>query len=160
MATIRLIAVGKIKERYLKEGISEFVKRMKAYSQVQIIELADEPTPEKLSSAEMEGVKEIEGKKILSKIKDGDYCIALDLKGKELSSEDFAHHLSRWQVEGYSTLTFLIGGSLGLSQEVLKRADYRLSFGKMTYPHQLMRLILMEQIYRGFRILHGHPYHK
>lgn len=157
---IHLTVVGKIKENYLKEGIGEFTKRLRSYSDIQITEVSDEPAPEKLSLAEMDIVKRQEGERILDKIKDSDYVIVLDLKGKTLSSEGFSKKISQWQMEGHSSLNFVIGGSLGLSDEVLRRADFSLSFGKMTYPHKLMRLILLEQIYRGFRILHNHPYHK
>lgn len=157
---INVIGVGKIKEKYLKLGIDEFKKRLSKYCKLDIIELDDEKAPEKLSEKEMIKVKEKEGKKILSKIKDTSYVIALAIDGKNLSSEELADKMSDLAVRGNSNITFVIGGSLGLSDEVLDRADYKLSFSKMTFPHQLMRLILLEQVYRAYRINNNEPYHK
>ena len=157
---INVIGVGKIKEKYLKLGIDEFKKRLSKYCKLDIIELDDEKAPEKLSEKEMIMVKEKEGKKILSKIKDTSYVIALAIDGKNLSSEELADKMSDLAVRGNSNITFVIGGSLGLSDEVLDRADYNLSFSKMTFPHQLMRLILLEQVYRAYRINNNEPYHK
>lgn len=157
---INVIGVGKIKEKYLKLGIDEFKKRLSKYCKLDIIELDDEKAPEKLSEKEMIMVKEKEGKKILSKIKDTSYVIALAIDGKNLSSEELADKISDLAVRGNSNITFVIGGSLGLSDEVLDRADYKLSFSKMTFPHQLMRLILLEQVYRAYRINNNEPYHK
>ncbi len=157
---INVIGVGKIKEKYLKLGIDEFKKRLSKYCKLDIIELDDEKAPEKLSEKEMIMVKEKEGKKILSKIKDTSYVIALAIDGKNLSSEELADKMSDLAVRGNSNITFVIGGSLGLSDEVLNRADYKLSFSKMTFPHQLMRLILLEQVYRAYRINNNEPYHK
>lgn len=157
---INVIGVGKIKEKYLKLGIDEFKKRLSKYCKLDIIELDDEKAPEKLSKKEMIMVKEKEGKKILSKIKDTSYVIALAIDGKNLSSEELADKMSDLAVRGNSNITFVIGGSLGLSDEVLDRADYKLSFSKMTFPHQLMRLILLEQVYRAYRINNNEPYHK
>lgn len=157
---INVIVVGKIKEKYLKLGIDEFKKRLSKYCKLDIIELDDEKAPEKLSEKEMIMVKEKEGKKILSKIKDTSYVIALAIDGKNLSSEELADKMSDLAVRGNSNITFVIGGSLGLSDEVLDRADYKLSFSKMTFPHQLMRLILLEQVYRAYRINNNEPYHK
>lgn len=157
---INIIGVGKIKEKYLKLGIDEFKKRLSKYCKLDIIELDDEKAPEKLSEKEMIMVKEKEGKKILSKIKDTSYVIALAIDGKNLSSEELADKMSDLAVRGNSNITFVIGGSLGLSDEVLDRADYKLSFSKMTFPHQLMRLILLEQVYRAYRINNNEPYHK
>lgn len=157
---INVIGVGKIKEKYLKLGIDEFKKRLSKYCKLDIIELDDEKAPEKLSEKEMIMVKEKEGKKILSKIKDTSYVIALAIDGKNLSSEELADKMSDLAVGGNSNITFVIGGSLGLSDEVLDRADYKLSFSKMTFPHQLMRLILLEQVYRAYRINNNEPYHK
>lgn len=157
---INVIGVGKIKEKYLKLGIDEFKKRLSKYCKLDIIELDDEKAPEKLSEKEMIMVKEKEGKKILSKIKDTSYVIALAIDGKNLSSEELADKMSDLAVRGNSNITFVIGGSLGLSDEVLDRADYKLSFSKMTFPHQLMSLILLEQVYRAYRINNGEPYHK
>lgn len=157
---ITVIGVGKIKEKYLKLGIDEFSKRLSKYCKLDIVELDDEKAPEKLSEKEMIMVKDKEGKRILSKIKDNSYVIALAIDGKNLSSEELADKISNLAVRGNSSITFVIGGSLGLSDEMMKRADYKLSFSKMTFPHQLMRLILLEQVYRAFRINNNEPYHK
>ena len=157
---ITIIAVGKIKEKYLKEGIAEYLKRLSPYARLTVIEIDDENAPEYLSPAEAEKVVKKEGERILTKIPPSSFVIALDLKGKNLSSEELASFISEKSLYGQSRLTFLIGGSLGLSTEVLERADFKLSFGRMTYPHQLMRLILLEQIYRVYKIIRGEPYHK
>ena len=157
---INIVCVGKIKEKYLKLGIDEFKKRLSKYCKLEIRELEDEKAPENLSDKEMLMIKEKEGKKILSKIKDNSYVIALAIDGKNLSSEELAETINKLGVRGISNITFVIGGSLGLSDEVLSRADYKLSFSKMTFPHQLMRLILLEQVYRAYRINNGEPYHK
>ena len=157
---ISIISVGKIKEKYLKLGIEEFSKRLSKYSKLEFIELDDEKCPENLSEKDMILVKEKEGTKILSKIKQNSYVIALFIEGNNLSSEELASKISNLAVSGKSHITFIIGGSLGLSNDVLKRADYKLSFSKMTFPHQLMKLILLEQIYRAFRINNNEPYHK
>lgn len=157
---INIVCVGKIKEKYLKLGIDEFKKRLSKYCKLEIIELEDEKAPENLSDKEMLMIKEKEGNKILSKIKDNSYVIALAIDGKNLSSEELAETINKLGVRGISNITFVIGGSLGLSDEVLSRADYKLSFSKMTFPHQLMRLILLEQVYRAYRINNGEPYHK
>ena len=157
---INIVCVGKIKEKYLKLGIDEFKKRLSKYCKLEIIELEDEKAPENLSDKEMLIIKEKEGKKILSKIKDNSYVIALAIDGKNLSSEELAETINKLGVRGISNITFVIGGSLGLSDEVLSRADYKLSFSKITFPHQLMRLILLEQVYRAYRINNGEPYHK
>lgn len=157
---ITIISVGKLKEKYLKLGIEEFRKRLSKYCKLDIIELDDEKCPENLSDKDMEIVKNKEGQKILSKIKNNSYVIALAIDGKNLSSEELADTISKLAVRGISHITFIIGGSLGLADEVLKRADYKLSFSKMTFPHQLMKLILLEQVYRSFRINNNEPYHK
>ena len=157
---IKIITVGKLKEKYLKDAIAEYSKRLSRYCRLDIIELPDEKTSENASEKEEEIVREKEGRNILSKIKDNEYVIALDLKGKHLTSEEFAQLISEKAVMGRPDLTFIIGGSLGISQEVLSRADYKLCFSKMTFPHQLFRVMLIEQIYRGFRIINGEPYHK
>ncbi|MFR9069560.1 MAG: 23S rRNA (pseudouridine(1915)-N(3))-methyltransferase RlmH [Paraclostridium sp.] len=157
---ITVISVGKLKEKYLKLGIEEFSKRLSKYCKLDMIELDDEKCPENLSDKDMEIVKNKEGNKILSKIKNNSYVIALAIDGKNLSSEELASTISNLAVRGNSHITFVIGGSLGLSSEVLKRADYKLSFSKMTFPHQLMKLILLEQVYRSFRINNNEPYHK
>ncbi|WP_373600133.1 23S rRNA (pseudouridine(1915)-N(3))-methyltransferase RlmH [Paraclostridium bifermentans] len=157
---ITVISVGKLKEKYLKLGIEEFSKRLSKYCKLDMIELDDEKCPENLSDKDMEIVKTKEGNKILSKIKNNSYVIALAIDGKNLSSEELADTISNLAVRGNSHITFIIGGSLGLSNEVLKRADYKLSFSKMTFPHQMMKLILLEQVYRAFRINNNEPYHK
>ena len=157
---INIVCVGKIKEKYLKLGIDEFKKRLSKYCKLEIIELDDEKAPENLSDKEMEMIKDKEGKKILAKIKDNSYVIALAIDGKNLSSEELADTINKLGIRGVSNITFVIGGSLGLSDEVLSRADYKLSFSKMTFPHQLMRVILLEQVYRSYRIINGEPYHK
>lgn len=157
---ITLITVGKIKEKYLRDAIDEYAKRLSRYCRLEIIELPDEKTPENASDKEELQIKEKEGKNILSKIKDNAYVIALDLKGKHITSEEFAHMIDNLGVEGNSSIVFVIGGSLGLSQDVIKRANYKLCFSKMTFPHQLFRVMLLEQIYRSYRIIKGEPYHK
>lgn len=157
---ISLICVGKIKEKYLTMGIEEYKKRLGRYCSLEIIELPDEKIPENAGTAEEEAVKKTEGARILKALKDDSYCIALDIRGQMLSSEEVASHMEKLFVSGKSNISFVIGGSLGLSDEVLKRADYRLSFSKMTFPHQLMRLIFLEQLYRVFKIMNNEAYHK
>lgn len=157
---ISIVTVGKLKEKYLKDGIDEYKKRLSRYCSIDIIEVPDEKAPENLSHREEEQVKIKEGQGILRHIKEGTYVIALDLRGKMLSSEEFSTFLSGLGISGNSNIAFIIGGSLGLSSEVLNRADYKLCFSKMTFPHQVMRLILLEQVYRGYRIMKGEPYHK
>lgn len=157
---ITLITVGKLKEKYLKRGIEEYAKRLGAYTKFKVIEVNDEHAPESLSEAEMEQVKATEGDRILSKISDQEYVYALDLGGKERTSEQFAKGIENKMIHGQSKIAFVIGGSLGLSQSVINRSQAQISFGKMTYPHQLMRLILTEQIYRAFKIIRNEPYHK
>jgi 23S rRNA (pseudouridine1915-N3)-methyltransferase len=157
---ISIVTVGKLKEKYLKQGIEEYLKRLGSYAKVEVIEVPDEKAPEELSDTEMIQVKQKEGERILSKIGPDTYVIALAINGKLKSSEELADGLDKLATYGKSKIAFVIGGSLGLSDEVLKRADEQLSFSKMTFPHQLMRLILVEQIYRAFRINRGEPYHK
>lgn len=157
---ITIITVGRIKEAYLTAGIAEYTKRLTRYCKLDQVEVPDEKAPETLSDKEMEQIKEREGERILAKIKDTEYVAALAIEGKQLSSEELSATLSNLSVTGKSDLTFVIGGSLGLSQAVLKRADMKLSFSRMTFPHQLMKMILVEQIYRGFRIMKNEPYHK
>lgn len=157
---IKIIAVGKIKEKYIKEGISEFSKRLSRYCSLDIVEVSDEKAPENLSKRQMEEVKKKEGEKILKKIPSSAYVISLVIDGKKLSSEDLAEKISNLMVNGNNDICFIIGGSLGLSEDIINRSDFKISFSKMTFPHQLMRLILLEQVYRGFRIMKGEPYHK
>ncbi|WP_294354011.1 23S rRNA (pseudouridine(1915)-N(3))-methyltransferase RlmH [uncultured Clostridium sp.] len=157
---ITVIAVGKLKEKYLKQAIDEYAKRLSRYCKLDIIELQDEKTPDNASEKEELMIKEKEGKAILSKIKDNAYAVAMDLKGKQITSEELASFISNCGVMGNSNIVFVIGGSLGLSDEVIKRANYKLCFSKMTFPHQLFRVMLLEQVYRGFRIINNEPYHK
>ena len=157
---ISIITVGKLKEKYLKQGIAEYTKRLSSYAKIEIIELPDEKAPENLSETDMLIVKQKEGERILSKIAPDTHVIALAIEGSMKSSEQLADTLDRLATYGKSKVAFVIGGSLGLSDEVMKRSNEALSFSKMTFPHQLMRLILVEQIYRAFRINRGEPYHK
>lgn len=157
---ITIVTVGKLKEKYLKQGTDEYLKRLTAYAKVEIIELADEKAPETLSDVEMLQIKDKEGVRILAKIHPDAHVIALAIEGKMKTSEQLADTIDKLATYGTSKITFIIGGSLGLSQDVMKRADEVLSFSKMTFPHQLMRLILVEQVYRAYRIMRGEPYHK
>lgn len=157
---IKIITVGKLKEKYLKQGIDEYSKRLSRYCKLEMIEVPDEKVPETLSQVEMDQVKEKEGQRILNKVSDQDYVFALAIEGKQLSSEEFANELDKLTTRGKSQFVFIIGGSLGLSTEVMQRSNEKLSFGRLTYPHQLMKLVLTEQIYRTFRINNGEPYHK
>ncbi len=157
---ITIVSVGKLKEKYLKMGIDEYVKRLGGYAKIDLIEVPDEKAPEQLSDAEMDIVKKKEGERILSKISPDTYVIALAINGKMRTSEQMAADLESLMTYGKSKIAFVIGGSLGLHDDVLKRADEQQSFGKMTLPHQLMKLVLVEQIYRSFRIMKGEPYHK
>lgn len=157
---ITIISVGKLKEKYLKMGIEEYAKRLSSYAKLEFVEVPDEKAPEALSEAEMELVKRKEAERILAKISDGVHVVALAIDGKMKSSEQMAADIEKLMTYGTSKIAFVIGGSLGLHDDVLKRADEKLSFGKMTLPHQLMKLVLVEQIYRSFRIMKGEPYHK
>lgn len=157
---ITVIAVGKIKEKFYTEAIGEYAKRLGRYCRLEIVQVPDEKTPDRASEAEALQIKRREGEKILAQIKDGSYVIALAIEGKMLDSEELAGKINQLGISGQSQITFLIGGSLGLSEEVLGRADYLLSFSKMTFPHQLMRVVLLEQVYRSYRIIAGEPYHK
>lgn len=157
---ISLLTIGKLKEKYLKQGIDEYLKRLTAYAKVEVIELPDEKAPEQLSDIEMEQVKNKEGERLLAKISPDTYVIALAIEGKQRTSEELAEMIDKLATYGKSKIAFVIGGSLGLSKDVLNRADEKLSFSKMTFPHQLMRLILLEQVYRAYRINRNEPYHK
>ena len=157
---ITVICVGKIKEKYFTLGIEEYSKRLSRYCKLDIIELPDEKTPDNASAAEELQIKKKEGERILKNVKDGSYVIALAIEGTMLTSEGLSEKLEALGVNGDSHIVFIIGGSLGLDEEVMKRAAYKLSFSKMTFPHQMMRMILLEQIYRGYRIMKGEPYHK
>ncbi|TCI21188.1 MULTISPECIES: 23S rRNA (pseudouridine(1915)-N(3))-methyltransferase RlmH [Exiguobacterium] len=157
---ISIITVGKLKEKYLKLGIAEYTKRLSAYAKVQEIEVADEKAPEHLSEADMILVKQKEGERILAKISPDTHVIALAIDAKQRTSEEFARELDNLATYGKSKIAFVIGGSLGLSDDVMKRSDDTISFSKMTFPHQLMKLVLCEQIYRAYRINRNEPYHK
>ena len=157
---ITVISVGKLKEKYLKQAIDEYSKRLTRYCKLEIIELPDEKTPDNASEKEELQIKDKEGKLILSKIKDNMFVIAMDLNAKQLTSEEFGKFIEHNGVMGNSNIAFIIGGSLGISQEVIKRANHKICFSKMTFPHQLFRVMLLEQIYRGFRIIKNEPYHK
>lgn len=157
---ITIISVGKLKEKYLKQAIDEYSKRLSRYCKLDIIELPDEKTPDNASEKEELQIKEKEGQLILSKVKENAYVVAMDLKGKQLTSEELSDFVENCGVMGNSNITFIIGGSLGLSQQVINRANYKLCFSKMTFPHQLFRVMLLEQIYRAFRIMKNEPYHK
>jgi 23S rRNA (pseudouridine1915-N3)-methyltransferase len=157
---ITVLSVGKIKEKYLKDAILEYEKRLSRYCKLEIIEVADEKAPERASLKEQLQIKEKEGEGLLKQISQDAYVIALEINGEALSSEGFARKIEDLAVAGTSHICFVIGGSLGLAESVSKRANYGLSFSKMTFPHQLMRVVLLEQIYRGYRIIKNEPYHK
>ena len=160
MMNVTIISVGKLKEKYLKAGIAEYAKRLSPYVKLELIEVNDEKAPESLSEKEMEAVMEREGARILQQLKPEMHVIALHLQGTMLSSEELAQQFDKWATYGKSNVAFVIGGSLGLSTAVCQRADQLLSFSRFTFPHQLMRLILLEQIYRAQKINKGEPYHK
>ena len=157
---IKIVTVGKLKEKYLKDGIAEYSKRISRFAKLEMIELADEKTPDKARELENQKILETEGARILSKVGERDFVVVLAIEGKTFSSEDFSKQLEQASIKGYSTLTFIIGGSLGLAPIVKNRANLSVSFGRLTLPHQLMRLVLVEQIYRAFTIQQGSPYHK
>ena len=157
---ITVVAVGKIKEKFFADAVSEYRKRLGRYCKLEILQVADEKTPDGVSEALEKQIKDREGERILSHIRDGECVFALAIEGKMMSSEEMAQKMERLGVEGRSQVVFVIGGSLGLSEAVIRRADEHLSFSKMTFPHQLMRVILLEQIYRSYRIMTGGPYHK
>ena len=157
---ITIISVGKIKEKFFDDAIKEYSKRLSKYCKLNIVEVKDEKTKENASPTEEDIVKETEGKRILDKISDSSKVIALAIEGKELDAVELAKQIENYRISGTSDVTFVIGGSLGLHKTVLDRADMKLSFSKMTFPHQLMRVILLEQIYRSFRIINNEPYHK
>ena len=157
---ITIITVGKIKEKYLRDAISEYSKRLSKYCKMEIIEVADEKTPENASDTMNETIKAKEAERILKYLKEDSYIITLEIQGKQLTSEELADKIEKLGIQGTSHLIFVIGGSLGLGKEVLEKSNYALSFSKMTFPHQLMRVILLEQIYRSYRIIKKEPYHK
>lgn len=157
---ITVITVGKIKEKYLKDAIAEYSKRLSKYCKLEIIEVADEKTPDNASEVVEDAIRSKEAERILKYVKDDAFVITLEINGKQLSSEELADKIDKLGVQGTSHIIFIIGGSIGLGQEVLQKSNYALSFSKMTFPHQLMRVVLLEQIYRSYRIINGEPYHK
>ncbi|PTJ14996.1 23S rRNA (pseudouridine(1915)-N(3))-methyltransferase RlmH [Staphylococcus simulans] len=157
---ITVLAVGKLKEKYWKQAIAEYQKRLSAYTKIEIIEVPDEKAPENMSDKEIEQVKQKEGQRLLAKVKPQSTVITLEIKGNMLTSEGLAKNFQQRMVQGQSDFTFIIGGSNGLHQDVLDRSNYALSFSKMTFPHQMMRVILLEQVYRAFKIMRGEAYHK
>lgn len=157
---IHILSVGKIKEKYLNDGIAEYAKRLSRYCKLKFTQVADEKTPDKASDALNRQIKETEGERILKNIREQDYVIALAIEGKMPDSVELSEKIERLGIEGKSSIVFVIGGSLGLSDAVLKRADEKISFSRMTFPHQLMQMILLEQIYRSYRIMNHEPYHK
>ncbi len=157
---ITIVSVGKIKEKFYTDAVSEYQKRLSSYCRLDIIQVADEKTKENASEAENDIVKRKEAERILKQIKEDDYVITLEIQGKELDSPALAEKIEQLEVHGAGQVVFVIGGSLGLHSSVSARADFKLSFSKMTFPHQLMRVILLEQIYRAYRIIRNEPYHK
>ncbi len=157
---INVICIGKLKERYWQDAVKEYAKRLGSYCSLEIIELKESPLRANPSAADELAVKEAEGREILRRIREQDYVITLEVKGKSFSSEQLADHVEQLGIRGRSTVDFIIGGSLGLSPEVSRRADLKLSFSAMTFPHQMMRVILLEQIYRSFKIIRHETYHK
>ena len=157
---IKIIACGKLKEKWMKEGIAEYVKRIRPYDKIDVIEVQDEKAPETNSAAENEQVKIVEGQRLLKNVRDDEYLILLDLAGQDIDSVALANKIQDCYNHARSKITFVIGGSLGLSSELIARADFRWRISKATFPHQLCRILVVEQIYRSFRILHNEPYHK
>lgn len=157
---ITVIAVGKLKERFFEDAVAEYAKRLSRYCKLEILQVADEKTPDRASEAMAEQIKDKEGDRILANIRDGAYVIALAIEGRMLNSEELSEKIEKLGISGVSHVQFVIGGSLGLSKKVMNRANLALSFSKMTFPHQLMRVVLLEQIYRSYRIIEGAPYHK
>ncbi|MBE6121485.1 MAG: 23S rRNA (pseudouridine(1915)-N(3))-methyltransferase RlmH [Erysipelotrichaceae bacterium] len=157
---IRVIACGRMREKWMKEGAAEYLKRIGAYDRIEVTEVADEKAPQSNSDAENRKVKEIEGARLLRAIHENEYVILLDLAGKTCSSEGLADKIALLQTRGQSRIDFVIGGSLGLSDELIRRADDRWKISDNTFPHQLCRIIVLEQIYRAFRIMNNEPYHK
>lgn len=157
---ITIITVGKIKEKYLKDAIAEYSKRLSKYCKLEIVEVADEKTPDNASEVVENAIRAKEAERILKYVKDDAFVITLEINGKQLTSEELADKIDKLGVQGTSHIIFIIGGSIGLGEDVLQKSNYALSFSKMTFPHQLMRVILLEQIYRSYRIISGEPYHK
>ena len=159
MISINIICVGKLKEKYLKDAATEYSKRLSKYCKINIIELSDEKIPSKVNNSIINSIKIEEASKIINSIKNDSYVFSLDLKGKQYSSEEFSNKIQELSVKGYSTITFIIGGTLGLTNEVLKKSNELICFSKMTFPHQLIRVFLLEQLFRGFKIANNETYH-
>ena len=157
---ITLITVGKIKEKYLRDAIAEYSKRLSRYCKLEVVDVADEKTPDNASETVENAIREKEAERILKYIKEDAYIITLEINGRQLSSEEMAEKIEKLGIQGISHIIFIIGGSIGLGKAVLDKSDFALSFSKMTFPHQLMRVILLEQVYRSYRIINGEPYHK
>ncbi len=157
---ITIITVGKMKEKYLKDAIAEYSKRLSKYCKLEIVEVADEKTPDNASEVVEDGVRSKEAERILKHVKDDAFVITLEINGRQLTSVELAEKVEKLGIQGTSHIIFIIGGSIGLGKEVLAKSDFALSFSKLTFPHQLMRVILLEQIYRSYRIINGEPYHK
>lgn len=157
---ITIVTVGKIKEKYLRDAIGEYSKRLSKYCKLEIVEVADEKTPDNASETMEKIIRDKEAERILKYVREDAYVVTLEIGGKMLDSVEFSRKLENLGIQGKSHILFIIGGSIGLGEAVLKRSDFALSFSKMTFPHQLMRVILLEQIYRGYRIMAGEPYHK
>lgn len=157
---LTVLCVGKLKEKFMRDAVGEYTKRLSRYVRLDVVEVPDEKTPDHASEKEEELIREKEGERLLRQMKSGDYVIALAISGREYDSVSFSRRIEEYGLSGKGNVVFVIGGSLGLSEQVLKRADEQISFSKMTFPHQLMRVILLEQIYRGYRIMKNEPYHK
>lgn len=157
---ITVVAVGKIRERFFAAAVEEYQKRLRPYCKLEILELPDEKAPEQAGEALREQIRKKEGERILRCLREDALVVTLEIEGEQLSSQQLAQRIEQWGIAGKSHIMFVIGGSLGLSGEVCKKADFHLSFSKMTFPHQLMRVVLLEQIYRSYRIIHRQPYHK
>lgn len=157
---ITIVCVGKVKEKYLRDAIAEYEKRLSRYCKLQVIEVADEKTPDGASAVVEDQIREKEAERILKNLRSEDPVVTLEIEGKQVDSVSFAQKMEQMGVEGVSHIQFVIGGSLGLHEKVSKVSAWKLSFSRMTFPHQLMRVILLEQIYRGYRIINGEPYHK
>jgi len=157
---ISILTVGKIKEKYLRDAIAEYSKRLGRYCKLEIIEVSDEKTPDNASETVEDAIRNKEGERLLKYIRDDAFVITLEIGGAMLSSEELSAKIEKLGIQGKSSIAFIIGGSIGLGKTVLARSDYALSFSKMTFPHQLMRVILLEQIYRSYRIINAEPYHK
>ena len=157
---VKILCLGKIKEKFYRDAADEYLKRLSKYASVTVVEVADEKTSENASDTEIDIVKEKEGERLLKHINERDFVIALAILGKQMDSVAFSKYIEDLGISGKSTIDFVIGGSLGLSDAILKRSDFQISFSKMTFPHQLMRVVLLEQIYRGMRIMKNEPYHK